>query len=157
MNLFDIDNAILEALDRAEPNEQGEFTSEELEALTAEREKKLENIGLYIKTLDYKAKALKAEDQALAERRKQAEKKAEWLKGYAANSIANYGAIETARIKMTVRKSESVKIDEDFLPADYMRCKTTWEPDKALIKQKLKEGKDIQGATLEVKLNLQIK
>ena len=157
MNLFDIDNSILDALDHAEPNEQGEFVSEELDSLTAEREMKLENIGLYIKTLDYKAKALKAEEQALKARREAAEKKAEWLKGYVATSIFNYGAIETVRIKMTVRKSESVKLDTNLLTADYMRCKTTWEPDKALIKEQLKQGKEIKGATLEIKQNLQIK
>lgn len=156
-SLFDIDTALLQALDNAEPNELGEFASEELDGLTAEREMKLENIGLYIKTLDYKTKALKAEEQALAERRKQAEKKAEWLKGYAANSIANYGAIETTRIKMTVRKSESVKLDISLLQTEYYKSKTTWEPDKQMIKDKLKEGKEIAGATLEIKHNLQIK
>ena len=88
------------------------------------------------------------------ERRKASERKTIWLKEYAAQSVAAFGAIETVRIKMTVLKSESVKLDKDFLTADYMRCKTTWEPDKTLIKEQLKQGKEVQGAVLEVKTKL---
>lgn len=157
MTLFDIDTALLQALDNAEPNEQGEFASEELDGLTAEREMKLENIGLYIKKREYFEKALKAEEDALYERRKASERKTNWLKEYAAQSVANFGAIETTRIKMTVRKSESVKLDTNLLQTEYYKSKTTWEPDKQMIKDKLKEGKEIAGATLEVKHNLQIK
>lgn len=158
MRLFDIDNNILNALDRAEPNEQGEFTSEELDGLMLEREAKLENIGLYIKELEYQAKALREEEKSLAERRQQAEKKVDWLKQYAAASVANFGALETSRIKMTVRTSESIEIlDDTKLPPEFMRSKTTWTPDKTMIKEAIRNGEIVEGATIIIKNNLQIK
>lgn len=158
MKLFDIDNNILIALDNAEPNEQGEFASEELDALTAEREMKLENIGLYIKELDYKAKALREEEKALAERRQRTEKKAEWLKQYAASSVALFGEVETTRLRMTIRASESLEItNEEQIPAYFMKSKTTWAPDKTMIKDAIKSGEIVAGATIIKKNNLQIK
>lgn len=158
MRLFDIDNNILNALDRAEPNEQGEFTSEELDGLLLEREAKLENIGLYIKELEYQAKALREEEKSLAERRQQAEKKADWLKQYAAASVAQFGIVETPRIRMTVRTSESVEIiDQSQIPEDFLKSKTTWTPDKTAIKDAIKNGEIVAGATIITKNNIQIK
>ena len=158
MRLFDIDNSIINALDRAEPNEQGEFTSEELDGLLLEREAKLENIGLYIKELEYTAKALQDEEKTLSERKKRAEKKADWLKQYAAASVAQFGIVETSRIKMTIRTSECVEIiDQSQIPEDFLKSKTTWTPDKTAIKDAIKKGEIIDGATLITKANLQIK
>jgi seryl-tRNA synthetase len=156
-SLYDIDQKLLNALDNAEPDENGEFTSAELETIMQDRESKLENIGLYIKNNEHFCKMLKAEEESLAERRKKRERKNEWLKQYAANSIATFGTIETSRIKMTIRKSESIEVDEKALPAEYMQPKVTFTPDKTAIKEKLKQGETVAGATIITKFNLQIK
>lgn len=158
MKLYDIDRKILDALENAQCDENGEFSSEALDAIYEERTTKLENIGLFIKELDYTARALKAEEQALQERRSAVEKKIEWLKEYAAASVATFGMVETSRIKMTIRQSESVNIlDETKLPQDLVVTKTTVLPDKTEIKRRIKSGEVIDGAELKINNNLQIK
>ena len=79
MNLYEIDNAILECVDM----ETGEIVdTEKLAALQMERDQKIENIGCWIKNLNADAKALKEEKDNLAARQKAVENKAASLKEY---------------------------------------------------------------------------
>jgi formaldehyde-activating enzyme involved in methanogenesis len=74
----------------------------------------------------------------------------------------NINKLETARNKITFRKSESVVIGESFIKwaqdnrADLLRF-TDPTADKTAIKQALKEGAEIEGAYIESKQNIQIK
>ena len=66
--------------------------------------------------------------------------------------------LETAKVALSFRKSESVDVyDPVLLPAEFTKTKTTVTPDKTAIKAAIKAGKDVAGATLEIKKNLQIK
>ncbi len=57
---------------------------------------------------------------------------------------------------LSYRKSEGVRIDDEHrIPDDYRRVKT--EIDKASIKDALKRGDDIPGASLETRRNLSIR
>lgn len=56
------------------------------------------------------------------------------------------------------RRSEAVEIDdEEQLPADLFRVKTTAAPDKTAIKARLKAGESIPGARLENRVNWTIR
>ena len=56
------------------------------------------------------------------------------------------------------RKSEAVEIDnEELLPKEYLKEKITYTPDKTAIKEAIKSGKEVQGAKLVKRNNLQIK
>ena len=69
--LYEIDNAIMECIDF----ETGEIVDfERLEELQMERERKLENVALWIKNLKSDADAIKAEKQVLDEREKASSK-----------------------------------------------------------------------------------
>lgn len=71
MNLYEIDREILACIDY----ETGEILdSQRLEMLEMEKEKKIENIGLWIKNLEAEAEALKKEKDAFAAREKSAKK-----------------------------------------------------------------------------------
>ena len=62
-NLFEIDAAIMAAMDRCVDPETGEIDGEvytELEALQMERERKIENIACWVKNLRSDADDLKA-------------------------------------------------------------------------------------------------
>ena len=168
MNLYEIDLAIQQALEAAlettidpetgEILEQGNF--EELEQLTAERDEKIENIAAYIKNLAAEADAIKAEEKALAERRKAKESKAERLKEYLANSmlIAGQTKFESAKCALSFRRSTSVNIlDIDAIPEEYRKIKTEISADKTAIGKLLKAGEQIAGAELVEKQSLQIK
>ena len=159
MTLYEIDQKIEAAITNAVDEETGEITEDfaMLDELQIEREQKIENSGLYIKNLTAEIESLKAEEKALYERRKSKEKRAEWLKSYLAYSLAG-AKFETPKLALSFRKSIVVDVaDVDKLPEEFKRVKTTIDADKTALKEALKAGALIDGATLVEKQNLQIK
>ena len=66
--------------------------------------------------------------------------------------------LETNIYKISYRKSESVEIiNEQAIPQEFMKEKTTITPDKTAIKEALKNWAEVPGATIKVNNNLQIK
>lgn len=165
MKLYEIANdylALLQAIDEGEIPE--EAIADTLEAIEGEIEFKADNLACVLKTLEAEAAAIKAEEKTLAERRKQKEKASERIKTYLSDVLQglNINKIETARNKITFRKSESVIVDDSFIlwardnRADLL---TFSDPtaNKTAIKQALKDGAEIEGAHIESKQNIQIK
>ena len=108
MNLYQIDQQILDCIDA----ETGEiFDVEAFEQLALERDVKIESICLWIKNLNAEIEALKAEKDAFAQRLKAAENKRESLKKYISEYLAG-NKFETAKVKVSFRKSESLEISE---------------------------------------------
>ena len=144
MTIYEINQAIMECVDL----ETGEIIdTEQLDKLTMERETKLENVACWIKELKVEAEALKAEKQRLAERQKVAENKMESLKNYLAYALDGQ-AFKTTRASVTFKKSQAVEIVDIYkLDENYLRYKEP-EADKTAIKEALKQGKTVAGATL---------
>lgn len=144
MTLYKIDQAILNCIDL----ETGEIIdTEQLDKLTMEREAKLENIACWIKELKAEAEALKAEKMAFAKRQQVAENKMESLKKYLAYALDGQ-AFKTTRASVTFRKSQSVEIADIYkLDENYLRYKEP-EADKTAIKEAIKAGQTVAGATL---------
>lgn len=144
MKLYEIDQAIMDLVD----NETGEIIDIEMfDSLQMERDEKIESIALYIKDLKAEAEALKAEKLAFAERQKVAENKAESLKNYLAY-VLNGQAFKTTRASVSFRKTQSVEIDDIYkLDENYLRYKEP-EADKTAIKEAIKAGQTVKGATL---------
>lgn len=144
MTIYEIDEAILNCIDL----ETGEIIdTEQLDKLTMEREAKLENVACWIKELKAEAEALKAEKMAFAKRQQVAENKMESLKKYLAYALDGQ-AFKTTRASVTFRKSQSVEIADIYkLDENYLRYKEP-EADKTAIKEALKQGKTVAGATL---------
>lgn len=157
MTLFEIDKALYE-FEFEIDEETGEIlNAEELDNLKMEREKKIEGVGLWYKNLTAEAEAVKAEKNAMAEREKRLENKAESLKKYLAHALQGE-KFNTPKVAMSFRKSKSVEIDDGaILPENYMRVKTVVEPDKKLLKEALDNGEAIEGARLVEKNNISIK
>lgn len=144
MKLYEINQAIMECVDL----ETGEIIdTEQLDKLTMEREVKLENVACWIKELKAEAEALKAEKMAFAKRQQVAENKMESLKKYLAYALDGQ-AFKTTRASVTFRKSQSVEIADIYkLDENYLRYKEP-EADKTAIKEAIKQGKTVAGATL---------
>ena len=144
MKLYEIDEAILNCIDL----ETGEIIdTEQLDKLTMEREAKLENVACWIKELKAEAEALKAEKMAFAKRQQVAENKMESLKKYLAYALDGQ-AFKTVRASVTFRKSQAVEIADIYkLDKNYLRYKEP-EADKTAIKEAIKQGKTVAGATL---------
>lgn len=144
MKLYEIDQAIMDLVD----SETGEIIDiEAFDSLQMERDEKIESIALYIKDLKAEAEALKAEKLAFAERQKVAENKAESLKNYLAYALKGQ-AFKSTKAVVSFRKTQQVdipdiyKLDENFLKYA--------EPtaDKTAIKEAIKAGQTVKGATL---------
>lgn len=149
MKLYEIDNAILDCIDM----ETGEVIDiEKLNELQLERDTKIENVACWIKDLKAEAEAIKAEKQALAERQKVAENKAESLKKWLAYAL-NGEKFKTAKCAVSFRKSESVEVTDAGIKSlmkehDELLTYKAPEPNKTAIKQALKDGLNVDGVQL---------
>ena len=153
MNLYEIDNAILNCVDM----ETGEVVDlDKLTTLQMERDQKIENIGCWIKNLLADVEALKAEKENLAKRQKAAENKAASLKGYLSRYLAGE-KFKSARVAISYRSNSSVDIAEGaVVPEEYLKYSEP-TPDKVGLKAALKSGKEYPGITLVTSQSIQIK
>lgn len=161
MKLYEIDQAILALVDP----ETGEILDYEAFAeLKLAREEKVEGMALWCKNLDAEAAAIKAEENALAERRKPLERKSANLKKYITEILAG-DKFTTARVACTFRKSKSVEIQDE---AEFIRTMQEGQHfeylkysqptvNKTEITKAIKEGKTVPGALLVEKNSLSIK
>lgn len=166
MKLYELTNdymSLMQAIDNDELPE--EAIADTLEAITAGIEEKADSIACLLKNLDAECKAIKAEEERLAERRKSKEKSIERIKQYLSESLQNAGIdkVETARNRITFRKSEAVEIVEEVfikwasLNRDDLLTYSEPKANKTEIKKALKSGAEIVGAELRINQNIQIK
>ena len=152
----------LEAVENGDiPEEAIEDT---LEAIKSSFEEKSDNIACLIKNLEAEISAIEAEEARLAERRKAKKRRKDRIKRYLESAILLTGVnkIETARNRITFRKSEVVTVDETFIEwakanRDDLLTFAEPTPNKTEIKKALKEGTEIVGAELRVNNNIQIR
>lgn len=162
MTLYEIDEEIQELLSEVDP-ETGELITDyaALDALLMEREAKIENIVLFIKNLSSDVRELKAEEAALAERRKKAEKKAERLREYVSHALGGE-KFQTPRCCVSFRKSTALELGEGFTEWAKEHANTLLrykepEPDKTAIKAALAGGAEIPDAKLVQNTTMTIK
>ena len=161
LTIYTIDQEIMNLVDP----ETGEILDyEAFSELKLAREAKIEGMALWTKNLDAEAAAIKAEEAALAERRKKLEKKSTSLKAYISEILAG-DKFTTSRVECSFRKSKAVEIPDEaaFIQAmqesmhyEYLSFgKTT--VNKTEVTKAIKAGKEIPGAQLVEKHNLSIK
>lgn len=160
MNLYEIDNAIMEAYEASVDPDTGEINEEAYKALNElemEKSNKIESILLWVKNLNAEAEALKAEKESFDARQRKAEKKAESLKRYVAG-VLNGEKFSTTRVAISWAVSESVSFEGDIrsLPDICIRQKDP-EINKSELKKLLKAGEKIPGAALVKKMNMRIR
>lgn len=159
MTIYEIDNEIMNCIDM----ETGEvIDTEKLNELQMERDAKIENVALWIKELKAEAEAIKNEKQALADRQRVAENKAESLKNWLAYAL-NGEKFKTSKCSISYRNSESVEVTEEGLEAlmrdheDLLTYKAP-EPNKKAIKDAIKnDGLTVAGVQLVQKTSTIIK
>ena len=158
MTIYEIDQAIMECVDL----ETGEIIdTEQLDKLQMERDTKLENVACWIKDLKAEAEALKNEKQALAERQKVAENKAESLKKWLAYALQGE-KFKTPKCAISFRKSEAVEVTDEGLnnlmkEHDELLTYKAPEPNKTAIKQAIKDGLNVAGVQLVQNISTIIK
>lgn len=133
-----------------------------LEGLHGELTQKAANVAAYALNLEAEAVAMKAAEDRIKARRQALEKRAGQLHDYLLRNMLAAGISEISALDKSFRMRvmqgrEAVVIeDEQALPADFMRVKTTTEPNKVAITQAIKDGGDVPGARLERKPSLKI-
>lgn len=158
--------------------ETGEFLDEEsfnakFDEIQMALSEKIENSMCFYKNLQSDIEAFKEEEKKLAQRRKIKENLAERVKNRIDNYVTmqftdeegnvdkdnlNKWKFETSRVKLSYRKSDSVEVsDINLLPKEYVKEKVELSADKTALKKALKDGKEINGATIVTKLNMQVK
>jgi hypothetical protein len=142
---------------------EGEPTPE-LEAALIINQQNLEtkstNYGIVIKQMDYEVGVIDSEIKRLNALKKQRINAIERLENNIQNAMEIFGVseIKTPLMKLSFRKSESVEVENiDLLDKEFVVEKTTFAADKTKIKTAIKEGRTVQGATLQINNNLQIK
>lgn len=162
MKIYEIDQAIEDLIANSIDEETGEvlFDPEVLEQLQMERERKIENLALYIKNATAEAKAIKDERDALGKRHDSLQKRIASAKEYL-EFVLHGDKFHTARVAVSYRKSTSVDLDDQFIEwakanwSELLRTKV--EPDKKLIGEHLKNGEDVPHAQIVTNTTLSIK
>lgn len=129
-----------------------EIIADTLEGIEGEFETKVEQLLAIIKNQQSLEVALKAEAKSLQDRAKAAANKVSNIKNYLAESMMTMEkkSITAGVHSLLIRKgSQSVNIEDlAQLPPEFVDYETMIKPDKNLIKEKLKLGDKIEGASL---------
>lgn len=125
----------------------------------AQLEHKGRGYGFVIKQAESEIEIIESEIKRLEALKSARAKMANRMKDSLKNAMELFGIdkLESPTLKVSFRKSESVDVDEPFLPDEYFNVREVRTPNKAKIKADLEAGKQIQGACILTKNNLQIK
>lgn len=133
-----------------------------LEGQSGDLIEKGKNVASVFRNLESDAKQIKEAEQQLAERRKAIEKRAESLKQYlkANMEISGIQKIECPWFVVSIKQNpEAVTVDdEEAIPRDYFKeIPVSYQLDKTMVKQALKDGFDVAGVRLTRGSRLDIK
>ena len=155
MTLYEIEDAILQCVDQ----ETGEVIDPEaLTAMQMEREKKIENVALWIKDLRAEADAISNEVKNLTARKKAAENKAESLRAWLAEALAGE-IFKTSKVRISYTHNTRLNVIDEQSVVNYIQTHYT-EPEQLLkfslpeirkdaVKAEIKNGAEIPGCCIE--------
>lgn len=162
MNIYQIEKEYLEISQKLIDTD-GELTPElesELMINQQELEKKGIQYGYVVKSIENDIDVIDAEIKRLTAIKKTLSNSVDRLKNTLLNAMEMYqiNELKTPTLKINFRKSESVEItDAENLNKKFLVEKVALSIDKVLIKEAIKSGEIVIGATLVTKNNLQIK
>lgn len=133
-----------------------------LEAVIGQFEVKAQSVIAYIKNQEITEKMLEGHIGRMTGKLKAVKAQNQSLKDYLARNMQVAGITEIkaddGTFKASFRKSEAVVIlDEAQIPAEFMREAVKTEPDKTAIRKAIESGRQVAGAKIEGRKNLQIR
>jgi hypothetical protein len=160
-SMYEISNEAMDIVSALEENE-GELNPAIESALRInqnELQEKAINYAYAIKTVSNDVDAISEEIKRLQALKKAKDNTIQRLKDTVVNAMQIYGLekVETPTLKLSIRRSEAVEVDDNLLDRYYTTGKMTYTPDKTRIKDAIKKGESIQGVTLKENYSLQIK
>lgn len=152
MKLYEIPYAYRDAIERIEIDpDTGEILNadalREVEGLAAD---KIEAVALYLRTnLQPKLDTIKAEVERLTKRKESLQKHVDYLKAQLIEALHETGKVKTARVTVSIRKTQAVEItQEQAVPEAFTTKKVTISPNKIAIKEALVAGTVVPGCQL---------
>ena len=158
-DILDEISAMLEVPDEELSDEQKAAMDAYLDELAGQEADKVDAIGQFFRLEAARAEALKTEANRLASRARTAQNRMAWLKEKYLHHMKQAGVnkLKGAVYSMSIRTTDVVSIiNQDALPEQFIRVKTTVDPDKVALKAALKEGQEIPGAALSQSFSLQV-
>lgn len=160
---------MLHELEAIEENEK--YTDEEREAAREDwMNSIIQSVQSIAKTagfmisLEFRAKSLRDEKREIVERYDAKIQATDRFIMWIENKILDYMTensmkeIPAGAFSYKIRKSEAVIIEDiGAIPEEYVKTVVTQNPDKLAIKQAIKSGIDIPGASIETRDNLQVR
>lgn len=139
-----------------------EVVADTLEGLAGEVEEKAQSVAMLVRAIEADAEAVKQWSKDAADRAKAMQARADALRDYIARSMQACGIqkVEGPGVVLSFRKSSAVVIDDaDMLPLEFWRQPEPppAAPDKTAIGDALKAGREVPGARVEHRTNLQIR
>lgn len=133
-----------------EENIEDAVVNDTLKGIEGAIEDKADNYAKIIKELQAEAKKFEAEKKRLEDRQKAMENRAKLLNKHLYDSMKLTGKtkFKTGLFSFGIQKNgglQPIEIDTDHVPDEYMKK----EPDNTLIRQALKEGKELPFVTLK--------
>lgn len=162
MTLYELTSEYMELLAMLEdPDTDEAVILDTLEGVDGELEEKADGYARVMRQMDADAKAIKAEEERLYNRRKSLENRSAWLKGRLQNAMEMTGKtkIKTELFSFGIQKNPASVVidDETMIPGDYLIPQAP-KIDKTAIKDALKAGVDMAGiAHLEQTQSLRIR
>lgn len=161
LKLYEIEKTYLDLISTI-IDADGEATDEQVEQLAiteAQLENKGRAYGFVIKKMETDIDVIDAEIKRLTAIKKTRVKTIDRIKETLSNAMQMFGItkLESPTLKISFRKSETVEVDNELINSEWCVEKITYSPDKAKIKEALKNGEIIVGAEIVEHQNLQIK
>lgn len=154
-SLFDIAAEYRQACEAlADLDLDPQTVADTLEGMGGDLEVKAANVISFTRNLESLSAAIRVEEERLANRRKQIDKRVASLQAYTLTcmQVAGVQKIQGPRFKISVRDNpQAVDVfDAAQVPAEFMRQPEPPppSPDKVAIKAALKAGRDVPGARL---------
>lgn len=164
LSLYDISKDYLQALDAfTDPDADIPLDAaiDTLEGIEGQLQDKAVNVAKFMQNLDATAKAIREAEQQMAKRRKAIENRAQWLRDYLKLNMEAAGItkIESPWFRLAIQKNpDAVEITDEALVPDIFKTEVvTVKIDKPAIKEALRDGAEIPGATLSQTTRLAIR
>ena len=164
LTLYDISKDYLQALDAfTDPDADIPLDAaiDTLDGIEGQLQDKAVSVAKFMQNLDATAKAIREAEQQMAKRRKAIENRAQWLRDYLKLNMEAAGItkIESPWFRLAIQKNpDAVEITDEALVPDIFKTEVvTVKIDKPAIKQALRDGAVIPGATLSQSTRLAIR
>lgn len=161
MTIYEIDNQIASLIDE----ETGELLDvQAFMDLQMERERKVENMVLWLKNLSAQSAAIKKEIDTLTERKRRADRKCESLKQYIAEILGGE-KFSTAKCSVSYHRSKSLQVQDSASLVSWLEenghsdlvVRKEPEVSKKSVTDLIKQGEEVPFAELIENTSLVVK